>query len=40
LSQLLLPDTPQVKEIKSIYEREFEYSMYLSEIELAIAEQF
>jgi hypothetical protein len=40
LSELLLPDTPQVKEIKSIYEREYEYSMYLSEIEFSIAEYY
>lgn len=40
LSDLLLPDTPAVKEIKSIYEREYEYSMYLSEIEFAIAEYY
>ncbi len=26
LSELLIPDTPEVKEIKSIYEREYEYS--------------
>ena len=40
LSDLLLPDTPAVKEIKSIYEREYEYSMYLSEIEFVIAEYY
>ena len=40
LSELLLPDTPVVKKIKSIYEREYEYSMYLSEIEFAIAEYY
>lgn len=40
LSELLLPDTPEVKEMKSIYEREYEYSMYLSEIEFAIAEYY
>jgi len=40
LSELLLPNTPVVKEIKSIYEREYEYSMYLSEIEFAIAEYY
>ena len=37
LSELLLPDTPEIKEIKSIYEKESEYSDYLSEIELTIA---
>jgi hypothetical protein len=37
LSELLLPDTPEIKEIKSIYEKEYEYSDYLSEIEFAIA---
>jgi hypothetical protein len=40
LSELLLPDTSEIKEIKSIYEREYEYSMYLSEIEFAIAEYY
>jgi hypothetical protein len=37
LSELLLPDTPETKEIKSIYEKEYEYSDYLSEIEITIA---
>ncbi|HWR25070.1 MAG TPA: hypothetical protein VN278_02440 [Methanosarcina sp.] len=40
LSELLVPDTPAIKEIKSLYEREYEYSMYLSEIEFAIAEYY
>ena len=37
LSELLAPDTPEIKEIKSIYEREYEYNDYLDEIEFAIA---
>jgi len=37
LSELLVQDTPEIKEIKSIYEKEYEYSDYLSEIEFAIA---
>jgi hypothetical protein len=37
LSELLLPDTPEIKEMKSIYEKEYEYSDYLSEIEFATA---
>jgi hypothetical protein len=37
LSELLVPDTPETKEIKSIYEKEYEYSDYLSEIEITIA---
>lgn len=40
LSEFLLPDTPEIKEIKSIYEREYEYSEYLSEIEFSIAEYY
>ena len=27
LSELLMPDTPEIKEIKSIYEKEYEYSI-------------
>ena len=37
LSELLVPDTPEIKEMKSIYEKEYEYSDYLSEIEITIA---
>jgi hypothetical protein len=37
LSEYLMPDTPEVKEIKSLYEKEYEYSEYLSEIEFSIA---
>ena len=37
LSELLVPDTQEIKEIKSIYEKEYEYSDYLSEIEITIA---
>jgi hypothetical protein len=40
LSELLLPDTPEIKEIKSIYEKEYEYSDYLSEIEITIAAHY
>lgn len=40
LSELLVPDTPEVKEIKSLYDREEEYSDYLSEIEFSIAEYY
>lgn len=40
LSEFLLPDTPEIKEIKSIYEREYEYSEYLSEIEFSIADYY
>ena len=40
LSELLVPDTPEIKEIKSIYENEYEYSEYLSEIEFSIAEYY
>jgi hypothetical protein len=40
LSELLTPDTPEVKEIKSLYEREYEYRMYLSEIEFSIARHY
>lgn len=40
LSEFLLPDTPETKEIKSIYEKEYEYSDYLSEIESEIAEYY
>jgi hypothetical protein len=39
-SELLVPDTPEIKEIKSIYENEYEYSEYLSEIEFSIAEYY
>ncbi len=37
LSELLTSDTPEIKEIKSIYEKENEYNDYLDEIEFAIA---
>lgn len=37
LAELLVPDTPEVKEIKSLYEREEEYSDYLGAIEFSIA---
>jgi len=40
LSELLLPDTPEVKEIKSIYEDEYEYREYLSEIEFSIVRYY
>lgn len=40
LSELLVSDTPEIKEIKSIYENEYEYSEYLSEIEISIAEYY
>lgn len=40
LSEFLVPDTPEIKEIKSIYEKEYEYSEYLSEIEFSIAEYY
>jgi hypothetical protein len=40
LSELLTPDTPEVKEIKSIYEREYEYSIYLREIEFSISRHY
>ncbi|AKB75603.1 hypothetical protein MSLAZ_2342 [Methanosarcina lacustris Z-7289] len=40
LSEFLVPDTPEIKEIKSIYENEYEYSEYLSEIEFSIAEYY
>lgn len=40
LSEFLVPDTPEIKEIKSIYEREYEYSEYLSEIEFSIADYY
>lgn len=40
LSELLVPDIPEIKEIKSIYENEYEYSEYLSEIEISIAEYY
>ena len=40
LSEFLVPDTPEIKEIKNIYENEYEYSEYLSEIEFSIAEYF
>jgi hypothetical protein len=40
LSELLVPDTPEIKEIKSIYEKEFEYSDYLSEIEITITAHY
>ena len=40
LSELLVPDTPETKEIKSIYEKEYEYTDYLSEIEITIAAHY
>jgi hypothetical protein len=40
LSELLLPNTPEVKEIKSIYENEYEYREYLSEIEFSIVRYY
>ena len=40
LSELLVPGTPEIKEIKSIYENEYEYSEYLSEIEFSIADYY
>jgi hypothetical protein len=40
LSELLVPDTPEVKLTKSIYENEYEYSEYLGEIEYSIAEYY
>ncbi|MDM7918814.1 MAG: hypothetical protein QUS12_06565, partial [Methanosarcina sp.] len=40
LSEFLLPDTPEIKEIKSIYNKEYEYSEYLSEIEYSIADYY
>jgi hypothetical protein len=40
LSELLVPDIPEIKEIKSIYGREYEYSEYLSEIEFSIADYY
>jgi hypothetical protein len=40
LSESLVPDTPKIKEIKSIYNKEYEYSEYLSEIEFSIADYY
>lgn len=40
LSEFLVPDTPEIKEMKSIYEKEYEYSDYLSEIEFSIADYY
>jgi hypothetical protein len=40
LSEFLVPDTPEIKEIKSIYMNEYEYSEYLSEIEFSIADYY
>jgi hypothetical protein len=40
LSELLLQDTPEVKSIKSIYEKEYEYSEYLSAVEFSIARYY
>ncbi|MCC4766510.1 hypothetical protein FXW07_07745 [Methanosarcina sp. DH1] len=40
LSEFLVPDTPEIKELKSIYTNEYEYSEYLSEIEFSIAEYY
>ena len=40
LSELLVPGTPEIKEIKSIYENEYEYSEYLSEIEFSVADYY
>lgn len=35
-----MPDTPNIKEIKSIYNKEYEYSEYLSEIEFSITDYY
>ncbi|AKB36308.1 hypothetical protein MSSAC_1718 [Methanosarcina siciliae C2J] len=40
LSEFLVPDTPEIKEIKSIYNKEHEYSEYLSEVEFSIADYY
>lgn len=40
LSEFLLPDTLEIKEIKSIYNKEYEYIEYLSEIEFSIANYY
>lgn len=40
LSDYLEPDTPEVKEMKSIYENEYEYREYLSEIEFSIVSYY
>jgi hypothetical protein len=40
LSELLLPDTPEVKEIKSLQGKEYEYSNYLGTIEYTISRYF
>jgi hypothetical protein len=40
LSEYLVPDTPEVKLIKSLYENEYEYSEYLGEIEFSIARHY
>ncbi|HWR24831.1 MAG TPA: hypothetical protein VN278_01240 [Methanosarcina sp.] len=40
LSEFLLQDTPEVKRIKSIYEKEYEYSEYLGEVEFSIARYY
>ncbi len=40
LSEFLVPDTQEIKELKSIYNEEHEYSEYLSEIEFSIADYY
>jgi hypothetical protein len=40
LSELLVPDTPEIKKIKSLYEKEYEYSDYLGAIEFSIARYY
>lgn len=40
LSEYLVPATPEIKEMKSIYENEYEYSDYLSAIEFSIADYY
>ena len=40
LSEYLEPDTPEILEIKSLYNMEYEYSEYLGTIEYAIADYY
>ncbi|MFY1112961.1 MAG: hypothetical protein AB3K77_14975 [Methanosarcinaceae archaeon] len=40
LSEYLKPDTPEILEIKSLYNMEYEYSEYLGTIEYAIADYY
>jgi len=40
LSEFLVPETPEIKEMKSIYENEYEYSEYLGAIEFAVADYY